>query len=163
MWVTHSYKFLHFRLPDGSLMDITKVYPLDAVFDNLEDVPEDVIYCRILRCFMKILTVVWLINKTSIMQIKANKRYAGSSKWTVQVHLHWTHIVICCMNNIYKTLFFGNWKENLRCVITGYQQLVMLCKNSICDPPSFGTVIELVNLNVFYICVISIKLILLAT
>ncbi|AES89438.2 enoyl-acyl-carrier reductase [Medicago truncatula] len=44
-------------LPDGSLMDITKVYPLDAVFDNLEDVPED---------------------------IKTNKRYAGSSKWTVQ-------------------------------------------------------------------------------
>ncbi|KAM3693071.1 hypothetical protein ACJW31_08G137400 [Castanea mollissima] len=44
-------------LPDGSLMEITKVYPLDAVFDNLEDVPED---------------------------IKANKRYAGSSKWTVQ-------------------------------------------------------------------------------
>lgn len=30
------------RLPDGSLMEITKVYPLDAVFDNLEDVPEDV-------------------------------------------------------------------------------------------------------------------------
>jgi enoyl-[acyl-carrier protein] reductase I len=29
-------------LPDGSLMEITKVYPLDAVFDNLEDVPEDV-------------------------------------------------------------------------------------------------------------------------
>ncbi|KAI7735553.1 hypothetical protein M8C21_004742, partial [Ambrosia artemisiifolia] len=44
-------------LPDGSLMEITKVYPLDAVFDNPEDVPED---------------------------IKANKRYAGASKWTVQ-------------------------------------------------------------------------------
>lgn len=44
-------------LPDGSLMEITKVYPLDAVFDKLEDVPEDV---------------------------KANKRYAGSSNWTVQ-------------------------------------------------------------------------------
>ncbi|XP_063935096.1 enoyl-[acyl-carrier-protein] reductase [NADH], chloroplastic isoform X2 [Daucus carota subsp. sativus] len=28
-------------LPDGSLMEITKVYPLDAVFDNLEDVPEE--------------------------------------------------------------------------------------------------------------------------
>ncbi|KAJ4724142.1 Enoyl-[acyl-carrier-protein] reductase [Melia azedarach] len=44
-------------LPDGSLMEITKVYPLDAVFDNPDDVPED---------------------------IKANKRYAGSSNWTVQ-------------------------------------------------------------------------------
>ncbi|KAM7523329.1 hypothetical protein LguiA_013231 [Lonicera macranthoides] len=44
-------------LPDGSLMEITKVYPLDAVFDNPEDVPED---------------------------IKSNKRYAGSSNWTVQ-------------------------------------------------------------------------------
>ncbi|XP_054808471.1 enoyl-[acyl-carrier-protein] reductase [NADH], chloroplastic-like [Prosopis cineraria] len=44
-------------LPDGSLMEITKVYPLDAVFDNTEDVPED---------------------------IKSNKRYAGSSNWTVQ-------------------------------------------------------------------------------
>ncbi|KAH6812378.1 Rossmann-fold superfamily protein [Perilla frutescens var. frutescens] len=44
-------------LPDGSLMEITKVYPLDAVFDTPEDVPED---------------------------IKANKRYAGSSNWTVK-------------------------------------------------------------------------------
>lgn len=44
-------------LPDGSLMEITKVYPLDAVFDSPEDVPED---------------------------IKTNKRYAGSSKWTVK-------------------------------------------------------------------------------
>ncbi|OAY43151.1 enoyl-[acyl-carrier-protein] reductase [NADH], chloroplastic [Manihot esculenta] len=44
-------------LPDGSLMEITKVYPMDAVFDSPEDVPEDV---------------------------KTNKRYAGASKWTVQ-------------------------------------------------------------------------------
>lgn len=44
-------------LPDGSLMEISKVYPLDAVYDNPEDVPEDV---------------------------KTNKRYAGSAKWTVQ-------------------------------------------------------------------------------
>uniref|UniRef100_A0A803QNZ2 Enoyl-[acyl-carrier-protein] reductase [NADH], chloroplastic n=1 Tax=Cannabis sativa TaxID=3483 RepID=A0A803QNZ2_CANSA len=45
------------KLPDGSLMEITKVYPLDAVFDDMESVPED---------------------------IKTNKRYSGSSKWTVQ-------------------------------------------------------------------------------
>ncbi|XP_054783101.1 enoyl-[acyl-carrier-protein] reductase [NADH], chloroplastic-like [Prosopis cineraria] len=44
-------------LPDGSLMKITKVYPMDAVYDSPEDVPEDV---------------------------KTNKRYAGSSNWTVQ-------------------------------------------------------------------------------
>ncbi|MCL7040664.1 hypothetical protein MKW94_001440 [Papaver nudicaule] len=44
-------------LPDGSLLKITKVYPLDAVFDNPEDVPQD---------------------------INANRRYAGYSNWTVQ-------------------------------------------------------------------------------
>jgi enoyl-[acyl-carrier-protein] reductase (NADH) len=49
--------YLCCRLPDGSLMEITKVYPLDAVFDSPEDVPDDV---------------------------KANKRYAGSSNWTVK-------------------------------------------------------------------------------
>uniref|UniRef100_A0A9I9DAZ6 Uncharacterized protein n=1 Tax=Cucumis melo TaxID=3656 RepID=A0A9I9DAZ6_CUCME len=48
-------------LPDGSLMEIIKIYPLDAVFDNPEDVPEDV-----------------------GIPIKTNKRYAGSSNWTVQ-------------------------------------------------------------------------------
>ncbi|KAM7485286.1 hypothetical protein LguiA_001295 [Lonicera macranthoides] len=46
-----------FRLPDGSLMEMTKVYPLDIVYDTLEDVPKDV---------------------------KSNKHYAGSSKWTVK-------------------------------------------------------------------------------
>ncbi|KAJ0961282.1 hypothetical protein J5N97_000740 [Dioscorea zingiberensis] len=44
-------------LPNGSLMEITKVYPLDAVYDGPEDVPDDV---------------------------KKNKRYAGSSNWTVK-------------------------------------------------------------------------------
>ncbi|KAK2977807.1 hypothetical protein RJ640_006299 [Escallonia rubra] len=45
------------KLPDGSLMEIAKVYPLDAVYDTLEDVPESV---------------------------KTNKRYAGASNWTVK-------------------------------------------------------------------------------
>uniref|UniRef100_A0A804NPM9 Enoyl-[acyl-carrier-protein] reductase [NADH] chloroplastic n=1 Tax=Zea mays TaxID=4577 RepID=A0A804NPM9_MAIZE len=45
------------KLPDGSLMDIVKVYPLDAVYDSPDDVPEDV---------------------------KSNKRYAGASNWTVK-------------------------------------------------------------------------------
>ncbi|XP_039131574.1 enoyl-[acyl-carrier-protein] reductase [NADH] 2, chloroplastic-like [Dioscorea cayenensis subsp. rotundata] len=44
-------------LRNGSLMEITKVYPLDAVYDGPEDVPEDV---------------------------KTNKRYSGASNWTVK-------------------------------------------------------------------------------
>ncbi|KAL6523217.1 Enoyl-[acyl-carrier-protein] reductase [NADH], chloroplastic [Orobanche gracilis] len=57
-WSLSRGKFDESRvLPDGSLMEITKVYPLDAVFDCPEDVPED---------------------------IKTNKRYAGSSDWTVK-------------------------------------------------------------------------------
>ncbi|KAK4380696.1 hypothetical protein RND71_002558 [Anisodus tanguticus] len=56
-------------LPDGSLMEITKVYPLVLCFDSLEDVPED---------------------------IKANKRYAGSSKWTVSVcSSPHSHFILC--------------------------------------------------------------------
>lgn len=38
---SYSEMCLH-RLPDGSLMEVTKVYPLDAVYDCPEDVPEDV-------------------------------------------------------------------------------------------------------------------------
>eukprot|EP00252_Welwitschia_mirabilis_P018249 TRINITY_DN40558_c0_g1_i1.p1 TRINITY_DN40558_c0_g1~~TRINITY_DN40558_c0_g1_i1.p1 ORF type:complete len:395 (-),score=86.62 TRINITY_DN40558_c0_g1_i1:290-1474(-) len=44
-------------LPNGSLMEISKIYPLDASFDTPDDVPED---------------------------IKKNKRYAGASDWTIQ-------------------------------------------------------------------------------
>lgn len=43
-------------LSDGSIMEIAKVYPLDAVFDTPEDVPED---------------------------IKTNKRYAGLDGYTI--------------------------------------------------------------------------------
>uniref|UniRef100_A0A803N825 Uncharacterized protein n=1 Tax=Chenopodium quinoa TaxID=63459 RepID=A0A803N825_CHEQI len=54
-------------LPDGSLMEITKVYPLDAVFDSPEDVPEDV-----------------MMDHQSLLSCQSNKRYAGSSNWTVK-------------------------------------------------------------------------------
>ncbi|ONK79025.1 uncharacterized protein A4U43_C01F2100 [Asparagus officinalis] len=37
-------------LPNGSLMEITKVYPLDAVYDTLEDVPEDVNWLPEVSC-----------------------------------------------------------------------------------------------------------------
>jgi len=45
------------KLDDGSLMEIAKIYPLDATFDTPEDVPEDV---------------------------KTNKRYAGVGSFTIQ-------------------------------------------------------------------------------
>merc|ERR1719261_380365 len=44
------------KLSDGSLMEFAKIYPMDAVSDTMDDVPEDV---------------------------KTNKRYAGNEKWTV--------------------------------------------------------------------------------
>ena len=44
------------KLSDGSMMTFSKIYPMDAVFDDMDDVPED---------------------------IKTNKRYAGNEKWTV--------------------------------------------------------------------------------
>lgn len=33
------------KLSNGKLMDFTHIYPMDAVFDTLEDVPEDVRIC----------------------------------------------------------------------------------------------------------------------
>merc|ERR1719454_1000853 len=45
------------KLSDGSMMKIEKIYPLDAVFDTPDDVPEDV---------------------------KSNKRYAGLSGYTIE-------------------------------------------------------------------------------
>lgn len=77
---------LHCRLPDGSLMEITKVYPLDAVFDSPEDVPEDV-RNPFLTFWSQIFLFVFAFCKLicTMMQIKANKRYAGSSNWTVKV------------------------------------------------------------------------------
>jgi len=64
-------------------MEIAKVYPLDAVYDTPEDVPEDVMLIIydgsviiFLSCFMNLL---------SLLQVKVNKRYAGASNWTVKV------------------------------------------------------------------------------
>jgi len=45
------------KLDDGSLMEIAKIYPLDAMFDIPDDVPED---------------------------IKSNKRYAGVEGYTIE-------------------------------------------------------------------------------
>nr|AQS99196.1 enoyl acyl carrier protein reductase [Gambierdiscus australes] len=45
------------KLDDGSLMEIAKIYPLDAAFDVADDVPEEV---------------------------KSNKRYAGVGAYTIQ-------------------------------------------------------------------------------
>jgi hypothetical protein len=36
------------RLPNGGMLEIAKVYALDAVFDTPEDVPEDVSSCYLL-------------------------------------------------------------------------------------------------------------------
>lgn len=73
-------------------MQITKVYPLDAVFDNIDDVPEDVppylISFNIDKSTYFTTTTTYLNYVLGfLLQIKTNKRYAGSSKWTVQV---WT-------------------------------------------------------------------------
>ncbi|CAA6661605.1 unnamed protein product [Spirodela intermedia] len=61
-------------LPDGSLMEITKIYPLDAVYDSP-------------RTFQRIR----LLSSSSsssyhllLLQVKSNKRYAGASNWTVK-------------------------------------------------------------------------------
>ena len=63
-------------------MEIKKVYPLDAVFDNPDDVPEDVRE----RIHLSHHANIQISYDTFFfLQVKANKRYAGSSNWTVQV------------------------------------------------------------------------------
>lgn len=80
---------MYVRLPDGSLVEITKVYPLDAVFDCPEDVPEDVSLSLPMDCLKGNIILNSSICQSEfvfcIMQVKSNKRYAGSSNWTVKV------------------------------------------------------------------------------
>jgi len=64
-------------------MEIAKVYPLDAVYDTPEDVPEDVML--IIYDGSVIIFLSRFMNLLSMLQVKANKRYAGASNWTVKV------------------------------------------------------------------------------
>lgn len=105
-------------------MDITKVYPLDAVFDNLEDVPEDVKQnCHIhLENFQT-------LNKLmghGFMQIKANKRYAGSTKWTVQVHLHRNvfPLYVACLIILQKIIYVTK-------VFSQKNKIILLCQQGV--------------------------------
>lgn len=67
-------------------MEITKIYPLDAVYDKPEDVPEDVMKYVVSIVYVKVGDCFYNNNLfLSFLQVKSNKRYAGSSKWTVQV------------------------------------------------------------------------------
>lgn len=138
------------RLPNGGLLEIAKVYPLDAVFDTLEDVPEEVSgfvhafqvlflsfkWASVCNVFSKVeilsswyfwnsssllclgLVCFWLpmhgthISAISthifwclIFQIKNNKRYAGSSKWTVQV----LHILKLFLVQSHQLVYGSKW------------------------------------------------------
>lgn len=84
-------------------MEISKVYPLDAVFDSPDDVPEDVIpsnSCFVI-CIIKCLRGEIMSNVLTLqfgfVQIKTNKRYAGSSNWTVQVCIHFQSSCNCAI------------------------------------------------------------------
>lgn len=96
-----------FRLPDGSLMEITKVYPMDAVFDSLEDVPEDVITIFHLICGMECAKLYYIFCYTlscGLLQVKTNKRYAGASKWTVQVVFSYKLYIYCLVKLLHHAL-----------------------------------------------------------
>ncbi|GAB4822446.1 hypothetical protein N2152v2_009492 [Parachlorella kessleri] len=61
------------KLSDGSLMEFSKIYPMDAVFDTPDDVPEDV----------SGLEGPGVSCDKGYAAVKANKRYAGNSGYTV--------------------------------------------------------------------------------
>ena len=74
------------------------MYPLDAVFDTPEDVPEEVSvlhYGALLCMHVMVYFVICIFEKfvNYFIQIKTNKRYAGNSKWTVSVRI-WITIMI---------------------------------------------------------------------
>lgn len=62
-----------FRLRDGSLMEITKVYPLDAVYDFPEDVPEDVILNIHVILWMIIIQIKIFLSETFMILVRAGK------------------------------------------------------------------------------------------
>ncbi|KAK9122659.1 hypothetical protein Sjap_012261 [Stephania japonica] len=63
-------------LPDGSLMEITKVYPLDAVYDNLEDVPEDEVAETVKQDFGTIdILVHSLANGPEVLAFEAGRQH----------------------------------------------------------------------------------------
>lgn len=64
-------------------MEIAKVYPLDAVYDTPEDVPEDVML--IVYDVFVVISLSCFMNLLFMLQVKTNKRYAGASNWTVKV------------------------------------------------------------------------------
>lgn len=70
-------------------MEISKVYPLDAVYDNPEDVPKNVtILLMMVMGVATILVYKKILDYTHIccfVQVKNNKRHACPKKWTVQV------------------------------------------------------------------------------
>ena len=73
-------EFYTFRLPDGSLMEITKVYPLDAVFDSPDDVPEEVLNSS----SYGLLNIILIISYSSAIAIfYSGTSGAGKNKQTL--------------------------------------------------------------------------------
>lgn len=65
-------------------MEISKVYPPDAVYDNPEDVPEDVMILLMMVTGVATILVYekFLIyaHICCLVHVKTNKRYAGSAQ-----------------------------------------------------------------------------------
>lgn len=74
-------------------MKIAKVYGLDAVFDNPDDVPEDVMMDHPLSPFFYYESLVYFCLMRDLlfllvmdpMQVKLSKHYSGLINWTIKV------------------------------------------------------------------------------